>query len=120
MRERILFILAVIFIIIAGSDRPDKKPAYGDLTSGISHILSSISYYVPEISLSQKKLFTWTKIFRSVHETIIGNYDSNTNDLSASVLKLYQIKVIDLKPLTRKKFRTLHPIPENEDDHNLS
>jgi hypothetical protein len=120
MRERILFILAVIFIIIAGSDRSDKKRAPGDLTSCHSHILSSLSYCVPEISLSQAKLFTWTKILRSVRETIIGNYDSYTNDLPATVLKLYQTKIIDLKPITRKQFRTLHPIPEKEDDHNLS
>jgi hypothetical protein len=120
MIKRLIFILAVFFIIIAGSDRWDKNHASGHHIPYHSHILSSLSYYVPEISLSQKKLFTWTKILSPVRESIIGNYDSNTNDLSATVLKLYQTKVIDLKPLTRKQFRSLRPIPENEDDHNLS
>ena len=121
MRERLLFILAVIFtFIIAGSDRSNKKPASGDITSCKSIILNSYFCIVPEINLSQKKLFAGMNIFRSVRETVVGNSNSNTNDLSATVLKSYQTKVIDLKPLTRKRCRSLYQIPEKEDEHNLS
>jgi hypothetical protein len=121
MRERLFYILLVIFIlIIAGSDRSEKKPASGDLSSCQSIILNSYFYNVPKINLSQKKLFAGMNILRSVRDTIFGNFKRNANDLSATVLYSYQIKVIDLKPLTRKQFRSLFRIPEKEDDHHLS
>ena len=121
MRERLFYILLVFFtFIFASPDQSDKKPASGDLSSCQSIILNSYFYNVPEISLSQKKLFFGMNILRSVLETIFGNFKRTANDLSASLLYSYQIKVIDLKPLTRRQFRSLHRIPEKEDDHHLS
>lgn len=121
MRKKLLYILLVIFaLIIIGSHQSDKKPASGGLSSCKLIILNSYFCNVPEINLSQKKLFAWINILRSVRETIIGNFNSNAKDLSATVLNSYQTKVIDLKPLIRKKLRSLYRIPEKEDDHHLS
>jgi hypothetical protein len=121
MREKLLYILLVIFaLIIMGSHRSDKIPESRDLSCCKLIILNSYFCNVPEINLPQKKLFDWINILRSVRETIIGNFNSYANDLSATHLNSYQTKVIDLKPLTRKKLRSLYRIPEKEDDHHLS
>lgn len=123
MRAGLLYVLFVIFtLLIVSSEQTGKKQTRGDISSCESIILNKNNdCIVPAISFSLKKPFPELSFFRLINEKLFGNAYNHRIKLSASYLRLYQSKTIDVKPIKQKSFRLkLYYTTEKEDNHNLS